>query len=228
VRFQDAARDGRAIVYAAVQADPLVARAAAVLADAPTGVRVLARAVMNGETLDPEGWRRAFPSLFGPEAPTELQAEAELALEVARLVADRGEQLRNQLRGAIVEDLVQRLVERRVPAAAVRRERRILFDGVRADIHPFDVTIEIEGGSEAWDCKWGARGISGEVLLQLAEARANAAAEDTRLVAGLVVFDARRSCLVRLARETMPRSGLALVTIESLDRLAGKRIAADQ
>ena len=28
MRFQDAARDGRAVVYAAIQADPLVARAA--------------------------------------------------------------------------------------------------------------------------------------------------------------------------------------------------------
>ena len=34
VRFQDAARDARAVVYAGIQADPLVARAAALLADA--------------------------------------------------------------------------------------------------------------------------------------------------------------------------------------------------
>jgi hypothetical protein len=221
MRFQDAARDGRAVVYAAIQADPLVARAADALADAPPGARVLARAVMNGETLDPEGWRIAFPALFGPGVSPDRRAQAEALLDVSLAVADRGEQVRSQLRGAIVEALAERLLARRVPAGAVRRERRILFDGVRAEIHPFDVTVEIPGRAEAWDCKWGARGISGEVLLQLDEARAHAAEEDERLVTGLVVFDARRSCLVRLLRETAPRSGTALVTIESLDRLAG-------
>ena len=34
MRFQDAARDGRAIVYEAIQADPLVDRAATLLSDA--------------------------------------------------------------------------------------------------------------------------------------------------------------------------------------------------
>ena len=223
MRFQDAARDGRAIVYAGIQADPLVARAADVLADSPTDTRVMARAVMNGETLDPEGWRTAFPTLFGPDVPADRRGQAEAVLEIALAVADRGEQVRSQLRGAIVEALTARLLARRAPGPAVRRERRILFDGLRAEIHPFDVTVELPGRAEAWDCKWGARGISAEVLLQLAEARANAEAEDVRLVAGLVVFDARRSCLVRLARETAPRSGTALVSIESLDRLAGVR-----
>ena len=52
MRFQDAARDGRAVVYAGIQADPLVKRAAALLVDASPTQRVLARAVMNGETTD--------------------------------------------------------------------------------------------------------------------------------------------------------------------------------
>ena len=52
VRFQDAAKDARAVVYAGIQADPLVARTAALLADATPAQRVLARAVMNGETTD--------------------------------------------------------------------------------------------------------------------------------------------------------------------------------
>ena len=56
MRFQDAARDGRAVVYAGIQADPLVKRTATLLADATPAQRVLARAVMNGETTDPEGW----------------------------------------------------------------------------------------------------------------------------------------------------------------------------
>ena len=66
MRFQDAARDARAVVYAGIQADPLVARAATLLADATLAQRVLARAVMNGETTDPDGWRATFPTLFSP------------------------------------------------------------------------------------------------------------------------------------------------------------------
>ena len=57
MRFQDAARDARAVVYAGIQADPLVARAAGLLADATLAERILARAVMNGETTEPDHWR---------------------------------------------------------------------------------------------------------------------------------------------------------------------------
>jgi hypothetical protein len=70
MRFQDAAPDARAIVYAGIQADPLVARAAALLADAGYAERVLARAVMNGESTDPSAWRTMFPGLFGGGPPT--------------------------------------------------------------------------------------------------------------------------------------------------------------
>ena len=69
MRFQDAARDGRAVVYAGIQADPLVVRVATLLADAGDDERVLARAVMNGESTDPSGWMAMFPTLFGPSAP---------------------------------------------------------------------------------------------------------------------------------------------------------------
>jgi hypothetical protein len=220
MRFQDAARDGRSIVYAGVQADPLVARAASLLADAPTAARVLARAVMNGETSDQEGWRTAFPGLFRPAVDSDRRGQAEAVLQVALAVADRGDEVRSQLRGAIVEALTAALLARRAQPGQVRRERRVLFDGVRAAIHPFDVTVEAAGGWEVWDCKWGARGISADVLLQLDAARTNAAAEGARLTVGLVVFDARRSCLVRVARETAPRAATRLVTIEALDRLA--------
>ena len=65
MRFQDAAKDARAVVYAGIQADPLVARAATLLEDATTAERLLARAAMNGERTDPETWRRIFPTLFG-------------------------------------------------------------------------------------------------------------------------------------------------------------------
>lgn len=225
MRFQDAAPDARAIVYAGIQADPLVARAAGLLADATTGERVMARAVMNGERTDPATWRAMFPTLFDdrhgdPGAAARERAEALLAASLA--VAEKGEAVRSQFRGAIVEHVTELLLRRR-GGDAVRRERRILFDGVRAEIHPYDVTLEGDGGGEAYDCKWGARGIGADVLDQLDSARRNAATEGVRLTAALVVFDARRSCLVRLARQTTTRDGIGLVSLETLDRLAGAR-----
>lgn len=220
MRFQDAARDGRAVVYAAIQAEPLVARAGELLADAGRGDRILARAVMNGERTDPATWRRMFPTLFGPAADPGARERSEAILMVALAVADRGEQVRSQVRGAIVEALTARLLARRVPATAIRRERRVLFDGVPAEIHPYDVTVEAPAGPEAWDCKWGARGIGADVLYQLDDARAHAADEDERLAVGLVVFDAERSCRIRLDRQTAPHDGTRLVALETLDELA--------
>ena len=143
---------------------------------------------------------------------------------MAVAVAERGEQVRSQVRGAIVESLTETLVRRRAPTAgsapAVRRERRILFDGVRAEIHPYDVTVETAGATEAIDCKWGARGINADVLHQLDDARTHAADEDESLIASLVVFDARRSCDVRLARQTAPHESTRIVSLETLDELA--------
>lgn len=228
MRFQDAARDARAVVYAGIQADPLVARAAELLAAATLGQRILARAVMNGETTDPDGWRATFPSLFGATA-TDLthatdpaaRAHSEAILAASLAVADRGEQVRSQFRGAIVEELTARLLGRRAGPSMVKRERRILFDGVRAEIHPYDVTVERESAAEAYDCKWGARGINPDVLHQLDDARAHAADEDERLAVALVVFDARLSCTVRLGAQTAPHEATAIVTLESLDALAG-------
>ncbi len=203
MRFQDAALDARSVVYRHIQSDPLVARAAELLADATPQERLLARAAMNGERSDPAVWRAMFPGLFA-EGRSAGQERAEAILDVALAVADRGEQARSQYRGAIVEAVTERLLARR--SDAVRRERRVLFDGVRAEIHPYDVTVEAEGAAEAYDCKWGARGINADVLDQL--------------------DDARRSCLVRLARQTLRREGIGLVTIETLDRLAAVRTRA--
>jgi hypothetical protein len=219
MRFQDAAKDARAVTYAAIQADPVVARAAGLLADASPTQCLLARAVMNGETLDPDGWRTMFPTLFEPEiAPAERErSEAILAASLA--IADRGDQARNQLRGALVESLTAELLARRVGTGAVRRERRILFDGVPAEIHPYDVTVERAGATEAYDCKWGARGIDADVLHQLDDARSNAEAEDERLRVALVVFDAELSCRVRLDRQTAPHDQTGLLTLETLDTL---------
>lgn len=225
MRFQDASPDARAVVYAGIQAEPVVARAATLLADATHPQRVLARAVMNGISEDPAAWRTMFPTLFpgALDAVAADQAESarsEAILAVALEVAGRGDRVRDQVRGAIVEELTARLLERRLSSASVRRERRILFDGVRAEIHPYDVTVEASGAAEAYDCKWGSRGIKADVLHQLDDARTHAADEDERLRVGLVVFDAERSCRVRLERETAPAARTGLVTLESLDRLA--------
>ena len=228
MRFQDAKPDGRAVVYAHIQADPLVIRAARLLAAATTTQRVLARAVMNGESADPETWRRMFPTLFGERAaalttPERHRSEAMLAVSLE--VADRGEQTRSQFRGAIVEALTEALLAERT--GPVRRERRILFDGRPAEIHPYDVTVERDGAAEAWDCKWGARGIKADVIHQLDDARAGAISEGGKLLVGLVILDARRSCEVRLVRERGPVAldGLKLIALEGLDRLAGRRPA---
>jgi hypothetical protein len=220
VRFQDAARDARAVVYAGIQAEPAVAATAALLADATPAQRVLARAVMNGETTDPAGWRATFPGLFGDGADPADRARSEAVLAASLAVADRGEQVRSQVRGAVVESLTAILLARRVGEPAVRRERRILFDGVAAEIHPYDVTVERQSAAEAYDCKWGARGINADVLHQLDDARTHAADEDERLAVALVVFDAARSCAVRLDRQTAPTEGTRLISIESLDELA--------
>jgi hypothetical protein len=228
MRFMEARPDGRAVVYAHIQADPLVARGAELLADATTTQRLLARAVMNGESLEPATWRAMFPTLFGSAAPTPgdpVRDRSEAILEVALRVADRGDQTRSQFRGALVEALTERLLA--VRTGPVRRERRILFDGRPTEIHPYDVTVERETGAEAWDCKWGARGIKADVLHQLDDARRGAIEEGGRLLVGLVVFDARRSCEVRLVREHGPVAldSVKLVGLEGLDRLAGRKPA---
>lgn len=220
MRFQDAAKDARTVVYAGIQADPVVARTAELLAAATHGQRVMARAVMNGQSLDPAGWREMFPTVFAADAPG--RADADALLESALAIADRGDEIRNQLRGAVVEALTEHLLAARVGTADVRRERRILFDGVRAEIHPYDVTVERDGAAEAYDCKWGARGINADVLHQLDDARTHALEEDERLSVALVVFDARLSCEVRLDRQTAPVAGTGLISLESLDRLAGR------
>ena len=223
MRFADARPDGRAVVYAHIQADPLVTEAADLLAAATTVQRLLARAVMNGESTDAATWRAMFPTLFGADEAAVAGSDA--ILDVSLRVADRGEQARSQYRGAIVEALTERLLAART--GPVRRERRILFDGRPAEIHPYDVTVETETGGEAWDCKWGARGIKADVLHQLDDARRGAAEDESKLLVGLVVFDARRSCEVRLVRERGPVAleGIRLIGLESLDRLAGRKPA---
>ena len=103
----------------------------------------------------------------------------------------------------------------------MRRERRILFDGVRAEIHPYDVTVERDGTAEAYDCKWGARGINADVLNQLDDARTHAAEEDEHPDGG--AGRVRRPAVMR--RSPGPpdgaHRGIGLVSLESLDRPGG-------
>ena len=224
MRFQDAARDARTVVYAGIQADPLVARVAGLLVAATPAERWMARAVMNGERTEPEIWRRIFPSLFG-EGPAAAAAEflghAEKLLAASLEVANRGEQARSSYRGAIVEELTAQLLARR--SGTVKRERRVLFDGVPAEIHPYDVTVESAAKPEVYDCKWGARGINADVLNQLDDARTHAADEEIELDVAIVVFDARRSADIRLDRSTARRDGTRPVALETFDELAKAR-----
>ena len=69
VRFQDAAPDARAVVYAGIQAEPLVARAAGLLADATLDQRILARAVMNGMSGDGADLAVDVPEPVRPRGP---------------------------------------------------------------------------------------------------------------------------------------------------------------
>jgi hypothetical protein len=218
MHFQDAAKDARTVVYAGIQADPLVARAAQALCDAPASVRLMARAVMNGESDDATTWRTIFPTLLGPAAEAGVRAAAEAVLGPALEIAAKGTSARDQYRGAIVEELTARLLARRSPA--VRRERRVLFDGVPAEIHPYDVTVEAAGRPEVYDCKWGGRGINDDVLHQLDDARRHAADDAVRLPVALVVLDTARSCAVRLDRTYAPRDATAIVTLETIDGIA--------
>jgi hypothetical protein len=190
------------------------------LADATPAQCLLARAVMTGVSLDPD-WRTMFPTLFGAAVGAPDVERSEAILTVSLAIADRGDQVRDQLRGALVESLTAELLTRRAGTAVVRRERRILFDGVRAEIHPYDVTVERRDAAEAYDCKWGARGINADVLHQLDDAREHAEAEGEPLRVTIVVFDAARSCQVRLARQTAPHERTGLVTLETLGTLAG-------
>ena len=105
MRFQDAAKDARAVVYAGIQADPLVARAGTLLAGATTAERLLARAAMNGERTDPETWRLIFPALFGEDVDPPLRDRAEKILAASLEVAERGEAARSSYRGALVEEV---------------------------------------------------------------------------------------------------------------------------
>ena len=222
MRFQDAARDARAVVYAGIQADPLVARAAALLADASLAQRVLARAVMNGETIDPDGWRATFPTLFAPSGRS-TRRERERSEAILDSLTGRGQSRRAGPqpgpRGA------GRGADGAAPRPAGGRRRRSTRAARPVRRGPGrDPPVRRDGracrGRRGYDCKWGARGINADVLHQLDDARTFAVDEGERLAVALVVFDAQRSCQVRLDRQTAPHGETGVVTLETLDELA--------
>jgi hypothetical protein len=55
MRFQDAAQDARAVTYAAIQAEPVVARAAGLLADATVAP---SSSAVSASTTTPRSWLR--------------------------------------------------------------------------------------------------------------------------------------------------------------------------
>jgi len=132
-------------------------------------------------------------------------------------VANRGEQARSSYRGAVVEELTAQLLARR--GGVVKRERRVLFDGVPAEIHPYDVTVESPSRPEGLRLQVGRAGINADVLNQLDDARTHAADEEIEITVALVVFDARRSAEIRLDRSSAPRDGTRLVVLENIDEL---------
>ena len=173
---------------------------------------VLARAVMNGETVDPIGWRTMFPTLFGPSATGDAAelARSEAILEASLAVADRGEQVRSQVRGALVEEVTAQLLARRVGADAVRRERRILFDGVRGGDPPVRRDGRTRAGPPRRTTASGAPAASTPTSSTSSTTPGRTPPTRTSALAvALVVFDARRSCDVRLAQQTAPHEGTA-------------------
>ena len=146
-----------------------------------------------------------FPTLFGPAAPgagRRRSATGPRRSSTSRCeVADRGEQARSQFRGAIVEALTERLLAGAGPARCAASGGSCSTAG-RAEIHPYDVTVERDGRGRGVGLQVGrARDQGGRP----APARRRAARRGGRgrraWSSALVVFDARRSCEVRLVRE---------------------------
>ena len=95
----------------------------------------------------------------------------------------------------------------------------ILFDGRPAEIHPYDVTVEREDAAEAWDCKWGARGIKADVLHQLDDARR--ARGRGRDAPGRRAGRVRRAAVVRGPPRPRARAGGARGPAADRARVAG-------
>ena len=224
MRFQDAAPDARAVVYAGIQADPLVARAGELLAHASLEQRILARAVMNGETTDADAWRAMFPTLFGADADAASREVSEGILAAALSVAERGEQVRSQFRGAIVE-VTDRSGSSAPATPAARRPRSGASAGSSSTASPPRSTRTTSRsrwtGPRSRSTASGAPAASPPTS-STSSTTPGATPRTTTSGSGvvLVVFDAARSCAVRLDRQTAPHDETRVVAIEDLDELA--------
>jgi len=173
ISFSDAPRDGRAVVYSGIQADPILRPLAVAIANATPAERLIARAVMN----DPEPTTAEAAALFAA-LPSHRTTTDPLVVG-ALAIGGKAQASNAQYRGAVVEATTAEMLRRRPVLAndadrLVRRERRFAIDGVSADPHPFDVTVEAGPAPELWDCKWGARGIDASLLAELEDARIRA------------------------------------------------------
>ena len=177
--------------------------------------RVLARAVMNGETTRRRiGWRRcsrACSARVRPATPATRPGPRTI-LAASLAVADRGEQVRSQVRGAIVEELTA------VPAGAPGRRGR----GPPRAPHPVrrrpGRDPPLRRDRRARRRRRGVRlqvGRAGHQRRRAAPARRRAQRTPPTRTSGstvaLVVFDAGRSCdgparRARRRRTRRPRS----------------------
>ena len=218
ISFTDAPRDGRAVVYAGIQADPMLRPIAVAIASAAPADRLAARALMNDPAPDAATALAYFASL-----PTHRTASDPLVTG-ALAIGNKAAQSNAQYRGAIVEATTAELLRRR-PALArdaerlVRRERRFAVDGSAADPHPYDVSVEAGPTPELWDCKWGARGIDAGLLAELEDARIRAAGSGVRIVIGLVLFDSAPVVAGRLEIVRGAKQHTRIITLETLGRL---------
>ena len=219
ISFTDAPRDGRAIVYSGIQADPMLRPIAVAIATAAPADRLVARALMNDTAPDAATASAYFSSLPSHRAASDALVTGALA------IGNKAAQSNAQYRGAIVEATTAELLRRR-PALSrdgerlVRRERRFAVDGAVADPHPYDVSVEAGPTPELWDCKWGARGVDASLLAELEDARIRAAGSGIRIVIGLVIFDSAPVVTGRLGIVHGAMEHTRIITLETLGRLA--------
>lgn len=219
VSFSDAPRDGRAVVYSGIQADPILRPLAVAIANATPAERLIARAVMNDPEPTPAGAAALFTALPSRRTATDPLVVGTLT------IGGKAPASNAQYRGAVVEATTAEMLRRRTALKGdaerlVRRERRFAIDGLSADPHPFDVTVEGGPVPELWDCKWGARGIDESLLAELEDARIRAAGNGVRIAIGVVAFDTAAIVAARLAIVRAPREKTRIITLESLGRLA--------
>jgi hypothetical protein len=219
ISFSDAPRDGRAVVYSGIQADPILRPLAVAIANATPAERLIARAVMNDPEPTPADATALFAALPSHRTATDPLVVGALA------IGGKAQASNAQYRGAVVEATTAEMLRRRPVLAndadrLVRRERRFAIDGVSADPHPFDVTVEAGPVPELWDCKWGARGIDASLLAELEDARIRAAGSSARIAIGVVAFDTAAIVAARLTIVRAPREKTRFITLETLGRLA--------